>query len=259
MTVSQLTSELKEALCRDIQLKEDGVGRFWVLTPFQFDDGDHPTVLLKTDVGQRYLSDEGRTFLRLTYEIDERELRKGNRQKIITDTLSYYQVDEVEGELRRKVGTDLGAALCDFIQAILKVTDVSLLSRELVYTTFIQDFKSFIGESPWAERTTYGWSDPVHDPQGKYPVDCRINGLKRPIFIYTMTTDDSVRDAHISLLEFERWKIDFHSIGVFEDMERVGRKVHSRFADVCEKTYSALAPNRERIQEYITKVISLQS
>jgi hypothetical protein len=259
MNAATLEHDLRESFCREIRLHEDGPGRYRVFTPFQFADGDHPTILLQVERDRLFLTDEGRTFLRLAYDIDERELRRGNRQKIIADTLAFFNVEERDGELIRWIEGAPGDALRDFAQAMLKVSDVSFLNRELVYSTFVQDFREVVAHSSWGERATFGWHHSKHDPKGKYPVDCVINGLKRPIFIYALTSDDSVRDAHISLLEFERWNLDFHSIGLFEDSARISRRVYDRFADVCEKTYSSLEPNRERFLGYIARVVANQS
>jgi hypothetical protein len=54
------------------------------------------------------------------------------------------------------------------------------------------------------------------------------------------------------LLQYEHWGIRAHSIGVFEDQEAINRKVLARFSDICEKQFSNLAANRDRIEQYVT-------
>ena len=79
------------------------------------------------------LPDEAHTYMRLTNEINERDIHDATRQKIITNTLSTYQVEDLNGELVLEVPDGrYGDALYSFIQALLKISDVSYLSREQV-------------------------------------------------------------------------------------------------------------------------------
>ena len=115
----------------------------------------------------------------------------------------YFKSKIEDGELTLGVKDDhYGDALYSFIQALLKISDVSYLSRERVRSTFIDDFRSFFAESILEDRRAFDWHDPQLDPQGMYTVDCRINGLARPLYVYALDNDRTTRDATISLLRF---------------------------------------------------------
>jgi len=49
----------KEKLCAELRVLEEGMERYRVSTPFQFDDGDHPAIVLKRESNPWLLSDEG--------------------------------------------------------------------------------------------------------------------------------------------------------------------------------------------------------
>ena len=257
MSIDAIVRDFHEKVSAKIRITSEGVDRYRVFTPFVFEDGDHLAIILKK-VGPRWvLSDEAHTYMHLTYDIDEQDLQHGTRQKIIANALSMFGIEDRNGELLIVVPDEqYGDALYSFVQAMLKITDVSYLSRERVRSTFAEDFRTLLSEAVPEERRSFDWHDSQRDPAGNYTADCRVNGRPRPLLVYALRGDDKTRDATIALLQFEKWEMPFRSLAIFEDQESINRKVLARFSDVCEKQYSNLTGNRDRIDAFLQESIS---
>ena len=260
MEIDTIVRDFRSKVCEQLRLSQEGENRFRVFTPFLFEDGDHLAIVLKRERDHWMLSDEGHTYMHLTYDLDEKDLRVGTRQKIITNALSAFSVTDREGELLTPVRDEqYGDALYSFVQALLKISDISFLSRERVKSTFLEDFREFIEETVVKDRRTFDWHESAHDPEGLYSVDCRIDvPTADPIFIYALQSDDKVKDATIGLHQYERWAVPHRGVGVFENQEDINRKSLARFSDVCDKQFSNLATNKERLAKYLSAASAIQ-
>jgi len=254
MELETVVKDFKSKVCEQLRLTQEGEDRFRVFTPFMFEDGDHLAIVLKREHEHWLLSDEGHTCMYLTYDLEEKDLRTGTRQRIITNALSAFSVTDRSGELVMAIkGEQYGDALYSFIQALLKIADVTFLTRERVKSTFLEDFREFVEKAVAKDRRTFDWHEPVHDPEGLYSVDCRIDiPTEDPIFIYALQSDDKVKDATIGLHQYERWVVPHRGVGVFENQEDINRKSLARFSDVCDKQFSNLATNKERLSKYLS-------
>ena len=250
---SELERQFKRAVSEEVALVSEGLGRFVVHVPFTFDDGDHYVVLLKRDRDQWVLTDEGHTFMHVSYEIPEFD--KGSRRSIVDRLLLTTGIEDRQGELRLPIPAgQYGDALFSYLQAITQVTDVSFLSREQVRSTFFEDFQDLIRAVAEKRKREidFQYAHPIHDPERRYAVDVRINGTAaRQLIAFGIANDEQCRDATIILNRWESWGERFHPVAVFRDQTEINRVVLARFSDVAEKHFSSLETAKERLDTYV--------
>jgi len=97
MEINTIEKEFKSKVCNEVRLLQEGVDRFRVFTPFLFDDGDALAIVLRKSENEWFLTDEGHTFMHLSYEIDIDSLDKGTRARIISTTLNNFGIRERGG------------------------------------------------------------------------------------------------------------------------------------------------------------------
>lgn len=253
---SSFEDDFRRKVCEEVVVLSQGLDRYIVQTPISFGDGDTLPIVLKRNGNDNWvLTDEGHTFLQLTYELDERDLKERNRREIIDRNLSAFGVQNVNGELILRIPNQgYGDALYSFIQALLKIDDIRYLSRDRVRSTFMSDFRTLMSALSTSDRITYDWHDSEHDPKANYPVDCRIIAEDSPLFIFALSTDERAAVAALSLLRFETWDLKFRGIGVYEDEESLSSRTIARFGDAAHKTFSSVAAASEGMPKFFPEL-----
>jgi hypothetical protein len=194
--------------------------------------------------------------MHLSYRMDERDWQQGTRKAIIDAALSMYDVRNEGGQLVRRIeDRAFGEALFDYVQAISRIADVRLLSRERVRSTFRDDVHAIIGSLVPRERRAFDWSHPRRDPDGTYPVDVYVNGMEHPLFIYALSTTAQVRKATISLLKFGEWEVAHRGVGIFEDAQKVGRREARQFRDAADTVFSDFQADRGRLVDFLAAAV----
>ena len=262
MNPNVIQNSFKKAVAGSVRLQPEGVDRYLVFTPFHFDDGDHFVIILKrTNGGGWVLTDEGHTYMHMSYRMDVSSLAHGTRNALIESALEKHDAHENGGQILARIDDfeNAGNVFYNYIQCLVKITDVAYLNRKRVASMFMEDFRQFISKTLPPQRMQFDYFDESHDPKGQYRVDCRINGMPRPVHVYAIKNDSKCRDTTISILNFQKWKVPCFSLGIFEDQAQINRKVLARFTDVCDRQFSSLAENQKGIATYLQEQVEVDS
>ena len=253
MDATAVINDFRAKVCQDIELEQAGIDRFVVQTPFQFDDGDHYVIVLRRENGSWVLTDEAHTFMHLSY--DDVDLSQGARAGLVEQALATYGLESRSGELRVAVPNDqFGDALFSMVQGLDRISSAALWTRERVRSTFREDFRAVIEEAVPAERLGFDYTDPQHDPDGLYTIDCRINGGQRPWFVFAIPNNARCREATIAIYYYERSGYRFHSAAVFREQEEINRKALAMLTNVVERQFASLGA-RDRIAAYLRETV----
>ena len=218
MNIEAIQDSFKATVAKSVRLFPEGVNRYQIFTPFHFDDGDHFVITLQKREGENWIiTDEGHTYMHMSYQMDLSALQHGTRNAIIESALEKYGIEEREGQILVRIDdlTNAGNIFYNFIQCLINITDVSYLSREKVVSTFMEDFRQFLIENIDSQSIQFDYYDKAHDPDGKYLVDCRVNGMPRPVHVYAIGNNDQCRDTTIGILNFQSWNLPFLALGIF--------------------------------------------
>jgi|HubBroStandDraft_1064217.scaffolds.fasta_scaffold65986_2 hypothetical protein len=251
-----LQDQLREKVSSRVRLLSEGSNRYRVFTPFRFDDGDRFVIVLEQVGSGWVLRDEGHTLMHLSYRVDTADLQTGNRGEIVSNALTEFNVANREGDLVAKATpSDLGDRFFDYIQALSRIADVLLLSRERVRSTFWEDLAKVVKSAVSPSLITPDWFDRNRDPNKNYVVPYRLEAQGRPVLVFGLPSDAVVQVATISLLKFETWGLKSNSVGIYENQEEIGPKTLARFSDAVGKQFSGIEPNKDRIKSYLQDLV----
>lgn len=249
-----LVAQIRKSICGDVQITQEGDNRLAIDTSFGFDDGDSYVIVFKKIGEERFFTDEGHTLMHLSYHGLDDLLYSGQRNTQFQAILDKHGMEDLDGELRLyATGEDYGLSLSTFIQGLDKITALTAVSKkDAVAAMFMDDFKKSMTQM-FGDKCRFSYHDETRDLDKKYVVDCYIEAEK-PILIFALVTDYKCKDAIITCMKFKEWGIPFVSIGVFQESEKINRKVQAQSMDTFDKQYSTLYSASGSLLEYMKRI-----
>jgi hypothetical protein len=253
MNAPDLERKLRTQFCSLVELHSDEWGGYEVSVPFFFDDGDALFIRIAQDADRLVLTDEGNTLMRLTYQMSPKQLLSGTRRQLLERTLLHYGVEYREGRLilPLKEGS-YGQNLADFVQAVLKVSDLTFLTQERTASTFMDDFRAAMRHVVPGDRLTFDWYDPERDPSKSFYVDARVNHMAQPLMVFAITTTEKALHATTNILTFKQWGFEFEAVAVYEDSEKLSPHAAAKLAHVTPVRFEKFYNQRELFEDWIS-------
>ncbi len=251
MNIKILQKNISDGFHKDIFLKEKRPNLYQVFLPFYYPDGDMIEIFLEVNGDNIVIQDMGMTLMRLSYNFD---LNSKNKKKVFNEILSNYQMEEFEGNLKIVASCDkIFSYLMQFIQVVIKISDLEFLKREIVKNLFYEYFEKFITvdlEKFNPIKEFY----PDFDTKKQYPTPYAIPMKNKEYFcIYPIASDDKCNESIITIQHYELHDFRPETLAIFENQESIGRKPLARLSNVVGKQFAALQGNEHRIEEYFNR------
>ncbi len=252
MNINTIQKKFIDSVLLNFDISPYGKDRFYISTSFYLDDGDEMVVVLKNDSNRWVFSDEGHTFMYLSYRMDSDSIYEGKRGEVISRVLTMFDIEERDGELILDVSHGrYGEALHCFIQAIQKISNVIYWIPYKVYSTFKDDIGAKLYQTIDESRVRPNWYHPTLDSNKTFKVDYCINGLDCPVFIYALNTPTSIYQAGMSLGWFKDRGVEFFPFGILEDAKSVKSKPFRQMEYICKNYEVGIDAGTSAIYEYV--------
>jgi hypothetical protein len=240
---------LKETICRSLCGEVDVIprpnGGLLISTPFTFDDGDAFTMIAsQLPGGGVRISDCGDTLMHLSYSMDVDAITgDGNRGELFRRVLSESDVNCDDGEIYVEAPYEsIGSAMFRLGQAITRVYDISFLNRARVASTFYDDLTRELFKIVPESRIQRDYVVPDYKDADRYKIDYRIESKDPsvPVFLFGIPNPEKAKLATVILEHWLRNKIEFDSLLVFENQNKIARDDLARLSNIGGEMISSL-------------------
>jgi hypothetical protein len=251
--IANLKPAIDSALAAEVEVRPVRDGEAQVYVPFEFPDGDGLVVHIRElPDGRLELTDNAHTLLHLSYHTDIKRLQEGQRALLLEKILLRHDLQDRAGEfVAHSTASTVGVDVFRFSQALLEISDIRNLDREIVRSTFREDFVELMTEQfPDARRNYF---DRDHDPRGEYPVPFVLNGTPRPIAIFDVSSDERALEAVVITRQLREWGHRMHVVAIEENQEELTRKHVAWLSAALDKQFPVLEGNEAVVTSYLAE------
>ncbi len=253
MTLADIKPALDSAMTAEIGVHAISAEEAQIDVPFHFPDGDGFVIHVR-DLGDGRLeiTDKANTYMHLSYHTDVEKLRDGTRAALLERIRLRHHIEDRDGELVLSTSVaKIGPSVFAFTQALLEISDLRNLDREIVRSTFRDDLASLLTDA--FDDVLVDFRDSEHDPQGEYRIPYLLNGSARPVAVFDVGTDEAALRAIVVANQHRGWDARKIFVAVEQEQERLPRRTVSWLSNVFDKQFSTLAGNEEAIVTYLRR------
>jgi len=253
MIAIDLANLVRDRIASDIVVDRIDDNHVVVYMPFTFDDGDQCSIFLERDDNSKWhLSDDGDAFKRAS-ELGMDFAKASNKDRL-EKLIEFYGVVENEGSL------DLLSDEAGLGDSVFVLTQTCLEAAWLAKTpkkrekkqkqNFSRKFESLVARAVPDLEIEFNWHDETHDEKGRYPVDCRVLGSKKQLFLFGASNPYACMRATITCQHYRITGAEFHAVAIYDHEETLSKKPADQLNGVVDKRFPRIQENKP-IEAYI--------
>nr|WP_319539748.1 DUF1828 domain-containing protein [uncultured Methanospirillum sp.] len=225
MTISQFSLEfIREKISEEYEVIKKTDERYYILSPFEFDDGDGYSIILKRLRDEWILSDEGHTILEISYRLDPDLLTEGIRREIFENALKMNELKCEKGVISTKVNFDnFGQKIHSFIQGIARINSIATWAPDKNLRPFKEEVRQYL-ELFFPDILQERYINKQYDKDGDFPIDFAFKHDEIMIYIFAISTTHNLKEALISVLKHKGWGLRFKSLCLIRDTDIIPSK-----------------------------------
>lgn len=238
-----------------IDFREKRPGIFKVLVPFFHEDGDMYDIFVEECPGNSEkirISDYGLTLMKLSYAFD---IDTENKQQVLESIVQQNRCDLDNGAIFLVIEPhQFEAGLSQMIQVISKVSNMDIISREVIRSYFYEMLDTFVTT---VFKDFHVQKDFAPLPDLDLKVDYLLpNPNKKPIFLFGVNDNTKASRVVISCLQFNNNNLPYNSLIIHEDFNSLSTFNKNQITNVVDKQFTSLSDFKGMGLGYVNRMLT---
>jgi hypothetical protein len=248
--MNKIIENIKNSFNNKINIREKRPGIYQLILPIYHEDGDMIDIFIEQVDEYGYkLSDYGMTLMRLSYSY---EIDTINKENILQKILTENQLCEDNGNIYYiSKPESLYSDILNVCQTYMKIGSMRYFKREVIESMFYEMLDEYI----ITELSVYNPKKnvlPIAD-RDDIEADYEFKPNGHPIYMFGVKDSSKARLSTISCLEYQRANINFRSLIVHNDFEKLPKKDRSRLTNACDKQFTSLDDFKLNAKQYLER------
>ena len=235
--MNEILEYIKSSFNNKIRIQAKRPDIFQLFLPMYHEDGDMIELYIE-QVGENKfrLCDYGMTIMRLSYNY---EIDTNNKESILQRIIQENHLVEEDGNIFYFTQPEnLYSDILHVCQTYMKIGSMRYFKREVIESLFYEMLDEYI-------MTELIYFKPKKNvlpilERDDLEADYEFIPNGHPVYLFGVKDPSKARLATISCLEYEKAKLNFRSLIVHEDFDKLPKKDRSRLTNASDKQFTTL-------------------